>query len=418
MTAEPTTTDCPYQLDVLGRDHHAENAALRERGPVVQVELPGGLLAWAVNGYQELQALLADPRIAKNSRHWSALAQGLVPEGWPLLGMITVPGMITSDGEDHRRLRALVSKAFTPRRVAELRPHVEQVAAELLDAMEAVQAVQTEAAAPGDQPLDLCEAYSYPLPMRVIAELLGVPRQHLDPLHAHSRALVSSSASRDQALEAQRGMAGIMAAVVQDRRSSPGADLTSALIAVAEADGDHLSEAELVGTMTMLLVAGHGTTLNLLGNAVRALSANPDQRALVLAGTVPWSAVVEETLRQDSPVAHFPLRYALEDISTGGVVIKAGDAILASYAATGRDPRQFPRADRFDLTRSPVRHLGLGHGLHFCLGAPLARLEAEVALRALYTRFPDLTVAQGAAPRPIPSFVSNGVVALPVRLRG
>ncbi|MFD7455079.1 cytochrome P450, partial [Kitasatospora sp. NPDC059827] len=193
-------------------------------------------------------------------------------------------------------------------------------------------------------------------------------------------------------------------------------DLTTDLIAVREA-GDGLSEAELVGTLLLMLVAGHETTLNLITNAVRALLAHPDQLRLVLDGAQPWSAVVEETLRHDSPVGQFPLRYASEDIEVGDVVIRCGEALLASYAAAGRDGGHYPDADRFDLTRQPARHLSLGHGPHFCLGSGLARLEAETALRHLFARFPALALAEGERPEPIGSFVSNSVRTLRVTVR-
>ncbi|SEM07981.1 cytochrome P450 family protein [Streptacidiphilus jiangxiensis] len=400
----------PYRLDVHGTDQHGENAALRERGPVTQVELPGGLSAWAVTGHEELQTLLGDPRVGKNPGNWRALQEGQVPEGWPLLGMITIPGMTSADGEDHRRLRSLVSQGFTPRRVEALRPHVEAVVAELLAHLERL--------APG--PVDLREHYAYPLPMRVIGELLGIPEEMRDELHTHSGVLVRSSATPQESVAARNGMVALLGRVAAERREaaaagSPGDDMTSALIAAREAD-DRLSEEEVVGTMMLMFIAGHATTLNLVTNAVRALSAFPEQRGAAVAGTVPWSAVVEETLRYDSPVAHFPMRFALDDIEIGGVVIRRGEGILASYAAAGRDPRRHEDAERFDTSRDPKRHLALGHGLHFCLGAPLARLEAEVALRELYGRFPGLEAVGETTP--IASFVSNSVQSLPVVLKG
>ncbi|WP_042374584.1 cytochrome P450 family protein [Streptacidiphilus neutrinimicus] len=400
MTVTPPP---PYPLDAHGTDQHGENRALRERGPVASVELPGGLTAWAVTGHDELQALLGDQRVGKNPGNWRALQEGQVPEGWPLLGMVTIPGMTSADGADHRRLRGLVSQGFTPRRVEALRPHVESVVAELVERLERL--------APG--PVDLREHFAYPLPMRVIGELLGIPAELYDELHGHAGTLVRSSATPQEALAARHGLVELLGRVAADRRADPGDDMTSDLLAAREAD-DRLSEEEVVGTMMLMFIAGHATTLNLITNAVRALSAHPDQRDAALAGTVTWSAVVEETLRHDSPVAHFPLRFALDDIEVGGVVIRRGDAILASYAASGRDPRRHEDAERFDATRSPNRHLSFGHGLHFCLGAPLARLEAEVALRELYGRFPALVVAGETTP--IASFVSNSVQSLPVAL--
>lgn len=391
------------RLDPFGRDQHAENARLREAGPAVLVELPGGVVVWAITHHDTLQDLLADPRVGKNPRLWNTFNEGRLPEGWPLLNFVTVPGMVTADGEDHRRLRGLVSQAFTPRRIAELQPAVEARAEALLDGVELLE---------GE--FDLREHFAYPLPMQVIGELLGLPPRQQDELHALSDTLVSSSATPEAALGAQRGLFALLASVVAAKRAEPGDDLTTDLIHAREAD-DRLSEEELVGTLLLMLVAGHETTLNLITNAVRALLAHPEQLRLVLDGEQPWSAVVEETLRHDSPVGQFPLRYAVEDIEVGGVLIRRGEAMLASYAAAGRDPGHYPDADRFDLTRQPARHLSLGHGPHFCLGSGLARMEAETALRGLFGRFPALALADGPAPEPIGSFVSNSVRVLRVR---
>ncbi|MGW1081257.1 cytochrome P450 family protein [Kitasatospora sp. NPDC002522] len=366
------------------------------------MELPGGVVVWAVTHHDTLQELLADPRIGKNPQLWSTFREGRLPEGWPLLNFISVPGMITADGADHRRLRGLVTQAFTPRRIAELAPAIEARAARLLDAVAEL-----------DGAFDLRRHFAYPLPMQVIGELLGLAEEQQDALHELSDTLVSSSATPAAAVAAQQDLFGLLAAVVEAKRSAPGDDLTTDLIAARE-ESDRLSEQELVGTLLLMLVAGHETTLNLITNAVRALLAHPEQLDLVLKGEVPWSAVVEETLRYDSPVGQFPLRYAVEDVRVGEVVIRRGEALLASYAAVGRDSGHYPDADRFDITRSPVRHLSLGHGPHFCLGSGLARLEAETALRQLFERFPTLRMAEGAPPEPIGSFISNSVRTLPV----
>ncbi|GLW73202.1 cytochrome P450 [Kitasatospora phosalacinea] len=360
--------------------------------------------------HDTLQQLLADPRVGKGVEHWRLYREGLLPEGWPLMTFVTVPGMTTSDGADHRRLRALATQALTPRRIAELAPAIERRVAELLDAL---------AGADGDEDgtgVDLRARFAYPLPMHVIGRLLGLTPDEQDRLHELSDVLVSSSGAPGASAAAARDIGALLGAVAAAKRAAPADDLTSALIAARE-EQDRLSEAELIGLMLQLVVAGHETTLNLICNAVRALLTHPEQLQLVRDGAVPWSAVVEETLRWDAPVGQFPMRYALEDIDLGdGVVIRAGDGMLASYAAAGRDPEHWADADRFDLTRSPVRHLSLGHGPHFCIGSALARLEAETALRELFARFPGLRLAEGAEPRPIASFVSNGVSSLRVRL--
>ncbi|MFB7947328.1 cytochrome P450 [Kitasatospora phosalacinea] len=357
--------------------------------------------------HDTLQRLLADPRVAKGPEHWTLYREGRLPEGWPLMTFVTVPGLTTSDGADHRRLRGLVSQALTPRRVDALAPAVRQRVLGLLD--------ELAAAVGPDGSVDLRARFAYPLPMDVIGELLGLRAEQQDRLHELSDIMVSSSAVPGAGAAAARDMGGLLAALVAEKRAAPADDLTSALIAARE-EQDRLSEEELIGILLQLVVAGHETTLNLVSNAVLALLAHPDQLALVLGGEVPWSAVVEETLRRDSPVGHFPMRYALEDIDLGEVVIPAGDGFLASYAAAGRDPGHWEDADRFDLTRSPIRHLSLGHGPHFCIGSVLARLEAETALRELFTRFPGLRAAEDAPPRPIASFLSNSVSSLRVRL--
>ncbi|WP_406113183.1 cytochrome P450 [Kitasatospora purpeofusca] len=366
------------------------------------MELPGGVVVWAIAHHDTLQELLADPRVGKDPQLWTVFREGRLPEGWPLINFVTVPGMITVDGEDHRRLRGLVTQAFTPRRVAALQPAVESRTTALLDRIGEL-----------DGTFDLREHFAYPLPMQVIGELLGLPPKQQDELHELSDTLVSSSATPGAAAAAQRSLFALLASVVAAKRAEPGDDLTTDLIA-ARAEDDRLSEAELVGTLLLMLVAGHETTLNLITNAVRALLAHPEQLRTVLDGTVPWSAVVEETLRYDSPVGQFPLRYAAEDIRIGDVVIRRGEALLASYAAAGRDEAHYPDADRFDLGRQPNRHLSFGHGPHFCLGSGLARLEAETALRFLFERYPRLALADGPEPEPIASFVSNSVRTLRV----
>ncbi|KNB50364.1 cytochrome P450 family protein [Streptomyces caatingaensis] len=400
--------NAPFRLDATGSDLHGEIRELRARGPVVRVELPGGVPAWAVTRHDLLRYLLTDPRVAKDPAHWELLASGGVPEGWPLVNFVAPAGMITADGGDHRRLRALVSQAFTPRRIACMRPHTEATVRSLLDGL---------AGHPSAEPVDLRLHYAYPLAMRTIGTLLGVPPARHDEFRALSASLTSSATGPDEVVATRRRMLALLAGLVAEKRARPGEDITSDLIAARE-DGDRLSEEELIGTLLLMLVAGHGTTLNLVTNAVRALLTHPAQLALAVSGERPWSAVTEEVLRWDSPVGHFPMRYATEDIPLGGEVIRRGDAILASYAAAGRDPSHYgPTADDFDLGRAPVRHLTFGHGAHFCVGAALARQEAEVALPSLFARFPHLSLATDPASlSPLPSFISNSVRTLPVLL--
>ncbi|MFE9427385.1 cytochrome P450 [Kitasatospora sp. NPDC006697] len=388
----------PTPLDPFGQAQHQENARLRGLGPVALVELPGGVAAWAVTHHQVLQDLLTDPRVSKDPANWTLYTEGKLPADWPLINFVTTQGMLTTDGHEHRRLRSLVTQALTPRRIEQLRPRIMDLTNSLLE--------------PLDGEFELRSALAYPLPMRVIGELLGLPPTGQDALHELSDLVISTAAEPGEAAAAQLGMYRLLAAHVEERRADPRDDLTSALIAAREA-GERLSDDELAGTMMTLLIAGHETTLNLITNAVRALLSTPERAAQVRKGEVGWPAVVEETMRFDAPVGQFPLRYATADIAIGEYLIRRGEALVASYAAAGRDGGHYADADVFDPSRAANRHLSFGHGAHFCIGAGLARLESEIALRSLFTRFPDLRLSRPAEqPRPIESFISNSVQEL------
>ncbi|RYJ25847.1 putative cytochrome P450 hydroxylase [Streptomyces sp. L-9-10] len=411
-----TASYVPHRMDSSGGCPHASNAALLAKGAAAEVLLPGDVPAAAVLGHEALKEFIGHPDVAKNARHFTALREGRIPDGWPLRTFATVQGMVTSDGDDHRRLRSLVSKAFTARRVEALRPGIERLTDELLDGTE------TAAARADDGVVDLRARFALPLPMNVISELLGVDEEFRDRLHILSNQVVATDIAPEEAVAANREMVAVLAAVAASRKGRPGEDLTSALIAAREEGGDRLGEAELIGTMIVMIIAGHETTLNLITNAVRALCAHRDQLELIRAGGADWADAVEETLRWDSPVSFFPFRYPTRDLTVDGTLIPAGTPVLAGFSAAGRDPAAHgPDADRFDITRrtrSTTRHLSLGHGAHFCLGAPLARMETTIALRRLFTRFPDLrvTVPDEELPRHR-SFVGNSVRELPVVLR-
>ncbi|MEU7110490.1 cytochrome P450 [Streptomyces sp. NPDC046182] len=403
----------PHRLDPTGGCPHAANARLLAQGAVTPVVLPGEVEGMAVLGHDALRDFLAHPEVAKGARHFTALAEGRIPDGWPLRSFATVRGMTTADDADHRRLRSLVGKAFTARRVEALRPRIETLTAGLLDRLE-------EAAREGDGVADLRRHFALPLPLGVICELLGVDEEHQDRLHHLSNQVVATDIGPQEAMAADRELLEVLTVIVADRAGRPGDDLTSALIAARDEGGDRLSQPELIGTLVLMIIAGHETTLNLVTNAVRALCAHRDQLAHLAEGRADWSDVVEETLRWDSPVSYFPFRYPTRDLTVDGTLIPKGTPVLAAYSAAGRDTKAHgPDADRFDITRVPAaRHLSLGHGAHYCLGAPLARMEATIALKALFTRFPglDLAVPEEDLARHS-SFVGNSVRALPVRLR-
>jgi 2-hydroxy-5-methyl-1-naphthoate 7-hydroxylase len=370
------------------------------------------VVAWSVTSHDTLRRLLTDPRVSKDPRrHWPRWINGEISPEWPLFLWVAVENMFTAYGGDHRRLRMLVSKAFTARRTAALRPQIEQITQGLIDDLAAVGA---------DQSVDLRENFAYPLPIEVICRLFGVPEGPRADLRQAVDGIFDTTLTAEEAQANQRDMYGILTELVALKRKTPGDDMTSGLIAARDEEGSQLAESELVDTLILMLSAGHETTVNLIDHAITAMLTHPDQLALVRSGESSWPDVIEETLRWQAPVANLPLRYAVSDIEIDGVTIGQGEAILASYAATGRDPALHgDDAERFDITRANKDHLAFGYGVHRCLGAPLARLEAEVALPALFTRFPDLTLAVDPAElQPVGSFISNGHRTLPARLHG
>lgn len=407
---DSTATEVPLiHLDPLGADHHGEAARTRELGPVIRAVLPGGVPMWLVTEYALLADLVADSRVSRDWRRWHALRDGEVPEDWPLLNMIRINSVMSREGAEHRRLRRPLTRAFTPRRIERLRPRVEQIVVGLLDDLPGHTAA--------DGSVDLRQHFAYPFPMRVICELIGVP----EPWWPRFRDLIDGVLRADTTAEEtdalQRERHELWSRLIGMRRAAPADDLTSALIAINAEDGEALTDEELEDTLWMLIGAGHETTLGLIVNATRALLTHPEQLALARDGDR-WAEAIEETLRWDAPIGNFPARYPLEDITVGGVTIPEGDAILAPFSGVNRDPARFgPGADRFDVTRPPVRHLAFGGGPHLCPGAHLARMEAAIALPALFERFPDLSLAvppEDLEPRG--SFIMNAHAELPVRL--
>lgn len=404
---------CPrHRLDPLGGSPHETNARWLADGATARVLMPGNVPGALVLGHAALKEFLCRTDVSKDLAHFAEYQQGRVPAGWPLSNFTMVRNMLTADGGEHRRLRSAVGSTFTRGRIKALRPVVEDLVDRLLDEM------QEAASASPDGVVDLRAAFAVPLPLEVICELLGVPAAMRDRLHELSSLLINTDIEPARMLAAGKEMMAMLSAVVADRTAQPEEDLISELVARA-ADPAVLSTEEVTATLKTLFVAGHETTMGLLMNAVRALCAHREALDLLKSGKATWPAVVEETLRWDGPVSYFPLRYPTKDLDVAGHTIEAGTAVLAGYSAAGRDPAAYgPDAARFDVTREErVELLAFGYGPHYCPGAPLARLEAEIALSRLFERFPDLEMAVGEEELAYShSFVGNVVVELPVRL--
>ncbi|MEV4466756.1 cytochrome P450 [Micromonospora echinofusca] len=401
---------CPIRLDTTGSRIHAEADGLRAQGPATRVELPGGVLAWSLNSYATIKKVLTDPRVTKSARnHWPAFINGEIPPDWEMISWIAMDNMVTSYGRDHVRLRRLVGKAFTPRRTEMIRPRVVELTGELLDRM--------AARAPGEV-VDLRAEFAYPLPARLVADLIGMSEEARVETAKAIDMMVDTTVSPQQAQQILQDWRAAMTELIAEKRRNPGEDITSDLIAARDVDGTRLTEAELTDTIFAILGAGSETTINFFDNAITALLTHPEQLQLVRTGAANWDDVIDETLRVESPLAHLPLRYAVEDIDLDGVTIPAGDPILVNYAAVGRDPALHADAPgEFDVTRADKEHLSFGHGPHYCLGAGVARLVATVGLSSLFDRFPEMALAVDPDElTPLPTFIMNGHRSLPVRL--
>ncbi|GAB3702992.1 cytochrome P450 [Amycolatopsis oliviviridis] len=398
MISSPEIVDLSDVAEDLYRDPYAVLAALRARGPAHFVRLPNGSEVWLIVGYDEALAALGDPTLIKN---WLRATGRIGP------GAIGA-NMISSDPPDHTRLRRLVSREFTARRVAALVPRVEAIAVELLDRMDS-----------GAGPHDLIAGFAFPLPVAVISELLGVPfldRTEFSGLCGRIMASAGDATSTEKDIEEiNRYFDGL----IERKRADPGEDLLSALIRVTDEDADRLSHAELRATTFLLLVAGHVTSTNLIANGVLALLDHPDQLAALRADWELLPRAVEEILRYDGPQPFSTRRFTTTHWPVGdsGTVIPPGETVMIALAAASHDPARFPRAGDFDIHRTTPGHLAFGHGIHYCLGAPLARVQVSTALRVLLNRFPALSLSCGADRSWRRTLISRGVTDLPVLLR-
>ena len=383
-------------------------AKARARCPVQRVRLADGHPAWLVLGYDAARQALGDPQISKDMLAALAADGDVVAEGLP--GPEFSRHMLNVDPPDHTRLRRLVSRAFAPGRIAALEPAIRGIAVSLLD--------ELDVAGPGAT-VNLVEGYAYPLPFQVIGELLGIPAADRPRLHAWFQVLLTGWAGDPppEAIEASDGIVAYLGELVEAKRHSPAGDLVSVLVTAAE--GDALTTQELLSSLFQLVVAGHDTTASLIGNGVVALLDHPDQRQALLADLGQLPAAIDELVRFTAPVPHATFRVTAEPVTLDGVQIPAREQVLVCLGAANRDPGRFPEPEVLDIGRSDGSNLGFGHGIHYCLGAPLARLEARVAFEELLGRYPGLRLATGRdalAWAHGDGLVLRGLVCLPVVL--
>ncbi|MFD7339934.1 cytochrome P450 [Streptomyces violascens] len=368
-------------------DPYPAYAWLREHAPVHRTRLPSGVEAWLVTRYGDAKQALADQRLSKNPAHHDEPAHAK--------GKTGIPGerkaelmthLLNIDPPDHTRLRRLVSKAFTPRTVAQFAPRVQELTDRLIDAFEA------------EGSADLIHEFAFPLPIHAICDLLGVPREDQDDFRDWAGMMIRHGGGpRGGVARSVKKMRNYLAELIHKKRENPGDDLISRLIEASD-HGEHLTENEAAAMAFILLFAGFETTVNLIGNGMYALLRNPGQRerlqeSLAAGETGLLETGVEELLRYDGPVEMATWRFATQPLTLGGQDIAAGDPVLVVLAAADRDPARFSGPDTLDLGRKDNQHLGYGHGIHYCLGAPLARLEGQTALATLLRRLPDLRLA-------------------------
>lgn len=388
---------------------HETYARMREESPVhLQPGLDGETPIWFVTRYDDAVTVLSDnerfvvdAKLALTEDELRAMDEA---SQLPNDDRVST-SLLTMDGEDHRRVRQLVAKAFTPRMVERLRPRIQEIADDLVDRVAA------------EGRMELVDDFAFPLPITVIAELLGIPVEDRDRFRVWSNSFVlppMTDELRAQFLRHTDEFVAYLDALFAERRTAPSDDLLSALVQ-AENDGDRLSENELYSMAVLLIVAGHETTVSLITNAVLALLGQPDELERLQADPSLMRTAVEELLRYDSPVERTIARWVTEDTQLGGQSLARGNLVIAVLGSANRDDAQFPDADDLDLGRTANRHVGFGRGPHFCLGAPLARLETEIALETLLRRLPNLRLAIAEDDlywRPIPLFRS--LASLPV----
>lgn len=412
-------TKPPRKIDLFDPTHNADPyptyAKLRLEVPVYQTKSQDGRTLWVVTRYQDVQTVLKDARFVKDIRSASTPEQNAALNArlQALAFRVLSQNMLSADPPSHTRLRGLISKAFTPRRTEQLRPRIEQLTDELLDAME------------GKTELDLINDFAFPLPIRVISEMLGIPEADRDNFRLWSNMLIDGSGPDSPETNRQKSASNFLQYLTQlvaERRvrpsnnssSSDDKDLITALIE-AEEQGDKLDEEQLIAMIWLLIIAGHETTVNLIGNGMLALFQHPDQLEMLKNNPELIKPAIEELLRYNGPVETSTSRFAGEDLVLDGQPISKGDAVLAVIAGADRDPEQFADPNNLDITRANNPHVAFGYGIHYCIGAPLARLEGQIAFRKLLERKPTIHLAVPVQElRWRPNLILRGLQTLPV----
>ena len=385
--------EAPRELDRIPADFMQNPyellAEYRDQGPAHEVVFAHGAKAWMVTGYDEVRALTNDTRVCKDGRRMNELFarhSGLpVPDEGEDGGGVgfddeLASHLLNSDPPRHTRLRALVSKAFTAQKVEKLRPHIEEVADRLLDAMA------------GQAEVDLVDKYAIRLPITIICDLFGMPEEDREQFRLWALKLVGAGHDPDEVADASKRVIDYANALIDSKRANPGDDMCSELVRVTD-NGDRLTQGELVAMIFVLVVAGHITTIYSIGNTVASLLSHPEELAKLRADMSLMPAAVDELMRFDGPSAVGTFRFTGEEIKVGDQVIPAGEILALSWHSANRDGSRFPDPDRLDITRKPTGALAFGHGIHYCVGVPLAKMQIEVALTRLLDRYPDLRLA-------------------------
>lgn len=379
-----------HSVNLFSSEHNTNPypnyAYLRQNQPIYWASDGNGFDFWVITQYEDVQAVLKDNRFVKDFRNaWSQekVAQ-MLQQMNSMEFRVFNQNMLSSDPPNHTRLRSLVSKAFTPRRTEELRPRIEAIAEELLADMD------------GQKEVDFIDSYAFLLPIKVIAELLGISLADQDKFRRWSNTMIDGTGPHenriDNVREASQNFLQYLRQLVIEKRENPADDLTSALIQ-AEEQGEKLSEEELLAMLWLLIIAGHETTVNLIANGVLALTQNPDQMAKLKSNPELIKPAIEEFLRYEGPVETSTFRFASQDVEVHGQPIAKGDRVLVVLGSAARDAQQVKNPDDLDITREMNPHMAFGYGIHYCLGAPLARLEGQIAIGKLLARYPNIKLA-------------------------